>query len=185
MSYNRICWFLLQLFPASNWHIQIRSAVISCAGIFDQWIVKLQFYFVCCWVEWWRQTPGSGGLVSVSGSCLITVVMSEGTSATIVQLFTGQAPGWSQSQNIENKFFFLIMLYIHWPTVKMRLLKNCFWKINWVKSWIFTSRHFYLSSGPFIWDKLCEMVSGGGWDSGEEDCCSSVTMWTLVSSLPH
>ena len=48
--------------------------------------------------------------MSVSGSCLITVVMSEGTSATIVQLFTGQAPGWPQSQNIENKFIFLIML---------------------------------------------------------------------------
>ena len=34
------------------------------------------------------ETAGSGGLVSVSGSCLITVVMSEGTSATIVPNFS-------------------------------------------------------------------------------------------------
>ena len=43
---------------------------------------------------------------------------------------------------------------------KIKCWKITFRKINWVKSRIFTSRHFYLSSGSFISDKLYELVSG-------------------------
>ena len=51
---------------------------------------------------------------------------------------------------------------------KIKCWKITFWKINWQKSRIFTSRHFYLSSGSFISDKLYELVSGtvGRWDGG-------------------
>ena len=42
---------------------------------------------------------------------------------------------------------------------KIKCWKITFRKINWVKSRIFTSRHFYLSSGSFISDKLYQMVS--------------------------
>ena len=63
-------------------------------------------------------------------------------------------------------------LVIEWKSLMMsplaELLTCCqnwkcwemiFSRINCIKTWIFTSRHFYLSSGSFISDRLCRLVS--------------------------
>ena len=63
-------------------------------------------------------------------------------------------------------------LVIEWKSLMMsplaELLTCCqnwkcwemiFSRINCIKTWIFTSRHFYLSSGSFISDRLSRLVS--------------------------